>query len=142
MYLRTITVPRKKNVNRYAQIADKYRKDGKTMVKVLKHLGPVKSEADIERYRKIFAMEEQKLLIENADLRKLDLLPPREYGIIYAARALCSYIGLDHVFDMLGMYSDIIFLAVTSRLIYPTSDFGLLRLLMCSPKNCNTFCYF
>ena len=128
VYLRIISVPRKKNVNRYAQIADKYRKDGKTRVKVLKHLGPVKSDADLQRYRQIFAMEAQKVSIANADLRTLDILPPREYGIAYAARALCSCNGLDHVFDMLGDYSDIIFLAVVSRLIYPSSDYALLRL--------------
>ena len=128
VYLRIINVPGKKNVNRYAQIADNCRKDGRTMVKVLKHLGPVKSDVDIERYRRIFAMEEQKALIENADLRKLDILPPKEYGMIYASRILCSYNGLDQVFNLLGDHSDIIFLEAVSRLIYPSSDYALLRL--------------
>ena len=128
MYLRIISVPRKKNVNKYAQIADNYRKDGKTMVKVLKHLGPVKSDADIERYRKVFAMEEQKAIIGNADLRKLDIMPPGEYGMVYAARALFACNGLEKVFDILGAHSDIIQFAAISRIICPSSDYSLLRL--------------
>lgn len=128
MYLRIINVPRKKNVNRYAQIADNYRKDGRTMVKVLKHLGPVRSDDDMERYRRMFAMEEQKAVLERADLRDLDLPPPREYGMVYASRIVCSYNGLDRVFDLLGGHADIVFLEIVSRLIYPSSDFGLLRL--------------
>lgn len=128
MRLRVNVVKRGKSVLKYAQIIQDYVEDGKKKTKIVKHLGRVASEEDIERYRKIFALENSKIQIEKADLRSLDIMPPKEFGMIYAASALCSYNGLDHVFDMLGDYSRIIFLSAVSRLVYPSSDMGLLRI--------------
>ncbi|MHB1709700.1 MAG: hypothetical protein ACYCT2_09540 [Thermoplasmataceae archaeon] len=44
----------------YAQIAEKYREDGKQKTTVIKHIDPVKNEADRERYRSIFQQELRK----------------------------------------------------------------------------------
>ncbi len=127
MRLRVNSVKRGKSLLKYAQIVEDYVEDGKKKTRIVKHLGPVHTEKDIEEYRKLFALENRKLHVEKADLRTLDIMPPREYGMVYAAEILCRDLGLDRVFDMLGDQSDIIFLSVISRLMYPSSDFGLLR---------------
>ncbi|EQD63080.1 Transposase, IS4 family protein, partial [mine drainage metagenome] len=128
MRLRINGVKRGKTVLRYAQIIQDYYEDGKKKTKIVKHLGRVRSDEDVERYRKLFALENGKVHIEKADLRTLDIMPPKEYGMIYAAEILCRDLGIDHVFDMLGEYSRIIFLSAVSRLVYPSSDIALLRI--------------
>ena len=102
--------------------------EGKEKTKIVKHLGRVRSDIDIEKYRKIFALENQKDHVARADLRNLDIMPPREYGIIYASQVLCHDLGIDFVFEILGEYSEIIFLSVISRIIYPSSGIALLRI--------------
>ena len=128
MHFRIISVKRGKKTHRYAQIVERYSENGKARNRVIKHLGPVRNEHDEERYRETFALEKRKESVVRADVTNLDLLPPREYGMIYASRILCHNLGIDHAFDMLDQYSDIIFLAVISRLIDPSSDYALLRL--------------
>ena len=127
MRLRVNSVKRGKSVLKYAQIVEDYVEDGKKKTKIVKHLGRVNTEEDIVEYRKLFALENRKLHVEKADLRTLDIMPPKEYGMIYAAEILCRDLGLDKMFDMLGNHSRIIFLSVISRLMDPSSDFGLLR---------------
>ncbi|MHB1493735.1 MAG: hypothetical protein ACYCVP_08595, partial [Thermoplasmataceae archaeon] len=126
MRLRVNSVKRGKSVLKYAQIVEDYVEDGKKKTKIVKHLGRVNTEEDIVEYRKLFALENRKLHVEKADLRTLDIMPPKEYGMIYAAEILCRDLGLDKMFDMLGNHSRIIFLSVISRLMDPSSDFGLL----------------
>ena len=127
MRLRVNSVKRGKSVLKYAQIVEDYVEDGKKKTKIVKHLGRVNTEEDIVEYRKLFALENTRIHIEKADLRTLDIMPPKEYGMLYAAEILCRDLGLDRMFDMLRDQSDIIFLSVISRLMDPTSDFGLLR---------------
>ncbi|MHB1902339.1 MAG: IS1634 family transposase, partial [Cuniculiplasma sp.] len=127
MHLRVISVKRGNSKYNYAQIVERYKENGKAKNRVIKHLGPVTKDSDLERYRRMFAMEKQEGSIEKADLRTLDIMSPKEYGMIYAAEVLCHDLGLDSIFDMLGSHSRIIFLSVISRLIDPSSDFGLLR---------------
>ena len=129
MRLRVNSVKRGKSVLKYAQIVEDYVEDGKKKTRIVKHLGRVHTEEDIEEYRKLFALENRKLHVERADLRTLDIMPPKEYGMIYAAEVLCHDLGLDRIFDMLGDYSRIIFLSVVSRLVNPSSDIGLLKIL-------------
>ena len=126
--LRINKIKRGKSVLEYAQIVQDYVEEGKEKTKIVKHLGRVRSDTDIERYRKIFALEKQKDHVARADLRNLDIMSPREYGMIYASQVLCHDLGLDQVFEMLGEYSEIIFLSVISRIIYPSSDIALLRI--------------
>ncbi|MHB1440993.1 MAG: IS1634 family transposase [Cuniculiplasma sp.] len=127
MRLRINNVKRGKSVLQYAQIVEDYVEDGKKKTKIVKHLGRVRTGEDIDKYRKLFALENTRIHIEKADLRTLDIMSPKEYGMIYAAEVLCHDLGLDSIFDMLGSHSRIIFLSVISRLIDPSSDFGLLR---------------
>lgn len=129
MHLRIITLKRGKSVTRYAQIVERYYVNGKAKNRIIKHLGPVKSDNDIEKYRKIFALEKRKESIQKADLRTLDILPPKEYGLIYAARVLSLDSGLFKIFDLLGEYSELIFVSVISRLIDPRSELGLFKVL-------------
>ncbi|MCL5439625.1 MAG: hypothetical protein M1595_01785 [Candidatus Thermoplasmatota archaeon] len=113
----------------YAQIVEDYREEGKKKTKIIKHLGPVNSEADLISYRKTFALEKRRDHISRADLRGLNISPPKEYGLIYAAQVLCHDLGIDTVFDHMGKYSEIVFLSVVSRIVYPSSDVSLLRIL-------------
>lgn len=69
--------------------------------KIVKHLGRVSSQTDMERYRKMFALEKQNDYIARADLRQFDVMPP-ESTAIYASQVLCHDLGLDGVFSMLG----------------------------------------
>jgi transposase len=126
--LRINKIKRGKSVLEYAQIVQDYVEEGKEKTKIVKHLGRIRSDTDLERYRKMFALEKQKDHIARADLRNLDIKPPREYGMIYASQVLCHDLGIDQVFEILGEYSEIIFLSVISRIISPSSDIALLRI--------------
>ncbi|MHB1492782.1 MAG: hypothetical protein ACYCR7_05270, partial [Thermoplasmataceae archaeon] len=105
MHLRVISVKRGDLKYNYAQIVERYKENGKAKNRVIKHLGPVMNDNDLEKYRRMFAMEKRKESIEKADLRTLDIMPPKEYGMIYAAEILCRDLGLDKMFDMLGNHS-------------------------------------
>ena len=129
MHLRVVTKRRGDHIYRSAQIVERVYVNGKARNNIIKHLGPVKDEKDLEQYRKVFAIEKRRKDIEHADLRDLTILPARSFGIIYASRVLIHDLGLDPVFDILGDHSDILLLSVISRLTDPGSDLDLLRYL-------------
>ena len=129
MHLRVVTKRRGDHIYRSAQIVERVYVDGRARNNIIKHLGPVKDEKDLEQYRKIFAIEKRRKDIEHADLRGLTILPARSFGMIYASRVLIHDLGLDPVFDILGDHSDILLLSVISRLTDPGSDLDLLRYL-------------
>ena len=87
----------------------------------------MKTDKDIERYRKTLALEKRKANIERADLRELNVLPHKNFGMIYCAEMISS--PLRSAFDILGKYRDIIFLNAVSRLTDPSSDIDLIRYL-------------
>ncbi|QRF75063.1 hypothetical protein Thermo_00556 [Thermoplasmatales archaeon] len=49
MFLRFAEKKHKHGTEVYAQIAEKYRENGKQITRVIRHLGPVRNEADRER---------------------------------------------------------------------------------------------
>ncbi len=53
IFPRTSRNRRGKNVYEYAQIAEHYRENGKQKMRVLEHLGPVRSDEDMKRYMKM-----------------------------------------------------------------------------------------
>ena len=125
MRLRIGKAVRGKSVLRYAEIVDDIVKDGKRTTRLVRYLGPVKSEEDVERYRKTLALEKRKMSVERADIRDLDILPHRNFGMIYSAGLIAS--PLRKAFELLGEHGDIIFLSAVSRLIEPSSDISLIR---------------
>lgn len=98
-----------------------------SFIALVRYLGPVKTDKDIERYRKTLALEKRKANIERADLRELNVLPHKNFGMIYCAEMISS--PLRSAFDILGKYRDIIFLNAVSRLTDPSSDIDLIRYL-------------
>ena len=106
--LRIGKVVRGNSILRYAKIVDDIVEDGKRTTKLLMYLGRVRSESDVERYRKTLALEKRKMSVERADIRNLDILPHR----------------------------NIIFLSVVFRLVHPGSDLSLINFLerSCYPQ--------
>ncbi len=127
MRLITHRVKRGSKVLEYAQIMEDAVENGRKTTKVLKHLGRIMSPEDLERYRKLFALEKRKAEIERVDLRTLDVMPPLDYGMIYASMVISM--PLEPVLSMLGKHRDVIFLGMVSRLIHPGSDLSLMRFL-------------
>ncbi|WP_393971863.1 hypothetical protein OXIME_000449 [Oxyplasma meridianum] len=76
----------------------------------------------------MFAIEKKKMHMDKVDLRKLDIMPQKLCGIIYAARILSHDLGVDPLCNILGEYPIIVFLSVVSRIIELSSDVSLLIL--------------
>jgi transposase len=125
MRLRVLRVRRGSNVLGYAQIIEDFVENGKKNTRLVKHLGRIKSPEDMERYRKLFSLERKREEIERVDIRTLDVMPPLDYGMIYASRVISR--TLYPVLSMLGKHRDIIFLGMVARLIRPSSDLSLIR---------------
>ncbi len=125
MRLRIGKAVRGKSVLRYAEIVDDIVKDGKRTTRLVRYLGPVKSEEDVERYRKTLALEKRKMSVERADIRDLDILPHRNFGMIYSAGLITS--PLRKAFELLGEHGDIIFLSAVSRLMSEDGSISLIR---------------
>ena len=100
MRLRTLRVKRGSAVLEYAQIIEDFVENGKKNTRLVKHLGRIRSPDDMERYRKLFSLERRREEIERADIRTLDVMPPLEYGMIYASRVVSM--TLEPMFSMLG----------------------------------------
>ena len=127
MFLRFAKKKHKHGEEEYAQIAEKYREDGKQKTKVIRHLGPVRNEADRERYRSIFRQELQKANLSGTDMEKLVFDPPLDFGMIYAARKIMEDAGIMRSLSVLGKYRETVFLMIASRITRPGSDISLAR---------------
>ncbi len=130
MHFRVIRVKRGRSEYRYAQIVERVYENGKPKNRLLKHLGPVYGDSDIERYRKTSLLEKRKGEIEHANLEDLDILPPLEFGVTYASRMLMDDLGILQIFpEYLGANADVAVIMVTSRMFDTSSDYALLRTL-------------
>ena len=128
MFLRFVKKKHGTTVEEYAQIAEKYREDGKQKTKVISHLGPIRSESDRDRYRKTFQDVLRKERIRDTDLEKLDFDPPLEFGILYALRSVMESSGIFRSLSILGKYRETAFFMIASRIMNPGSDMSLTRL--------------
>ena len=128
MFLRFVRKKYGLRVEEYAQIAEKYRENGKQKTKVIKHLGPVKSDDDRERYREMFESELMKERMKDTDMEKLDFDPPLEFGVVYAVRSVMERTGIFRSLSILGKYRETAFFMIASRIMYPGSDLSLTRL--------------
>lgn len=128
MFLRFVKRKRGSTSKEYAQIAEKYRENGKQKTRIIDHLGSVKNEDDRERYRKIFESMIKKEKAKDSDLEKLDFDPPLDFGIIYAVRSIMEKTGIFRSLSILEKYRETAFLMIAGRIMEPGSDISLTRL--------------
>ena len=111
----------------YAQMAEKYRENGKQKTRVIRHLGPVHNENDMERYRSIFQQELQKSKLAGTGMGNMAFDPPLDFGMIYAARNIMEDTGIMRSLSVLGKYRETIFLMIAARITHPGSDISIRR---------------
>lgn len=127
MFLRITRTKLGKTVYRHAMIVESYR-DGKTVrQRVLKNIGPVRTEEDIARAKTL--LESMKTGGELVALDEIAFDRVREFGILYASLKLWERFGLKDAVEeafqkkRTGFCAfDALFLLVTSRLYNPSSD--------------------
>ena len=129
MYLRISRNKRRKNVYEYAQICERYRENGKQKRRILEYLGPVRNEADMERYRKALLLPGEKDSMRRITPEDFSLLPSKEFGIIYASMAVMDNSGILKILRKnLGVYAHILNFMIIARLLEPSSDLSLINL--------------
>ena len=111
----------------YAQLAEKYREDGKQKTRIIRHLGPVHNQDDRDRYRSIFQQELQKSSISGTAMGNMAFDPPLDFGMIYAARNVMEDTVIMGALSVLGKYRETIFLMMAARITHPGSDISIRR---------------
>ncbi len=128
MRLRIIEVPRNNTVYRYAQIVEKKIENGKPRIRILKHLGPVRNDKDVETYRKLFLLEEEKNRLDTVSLNSLTMGTPMDFGMIYASRVIISDLGIADILERtFGRDWHLVFLMIVSRFMNASSDLSFLE---------------
>lgn len=127
MFLRITRTKLRNAVYRHAMIVESYR-DGKTVrQRVLKNIGPVRTEEDIARAKTL--LESMKTGGKLVALDEIAFDRVREFGILHASLKLWERFGLKAAVE--GAFQkkragfcafDALFLLVTSRLYNPSSD--------------------
>ncbi len=127
MFLRITRTKLGKTVYRHAMIVESYR-DGKTVrQRVLKNIGPVRTEEDITRAKTL--LESMKTGGKLVALDEIAFDRVKEFGILHASLKLWERFGLKDAVE--GAFQkkragfsafDALFLLVTSRLYNPSSD--------------------
>ncbi|MCL6090795.1 MAG: hypothetical protein M1393_07130 [Candidatus Thermoplasmatota archaeon] len=92
MFLRFTKVKRGSAVLEYASIAERLVEDRKQKTSTLKYLGPVKSDEDRERYRKIF--DEYREAMRKFSPDDLKIRPTFSFGLFYASRTIMERNGI------------------------------------------------
>lgn len=129
MFLRISRNRRGKNVYEYAQIAERYREDGKLKTRIIESLGPVKNESDKERYRKALLLAGEKQSVRRMNTEEFSLLPSMEFGVAYASMAMMDDLGILRILKKhAGVYAHILFFMIIARLLEPSSDLSLINL--------------
>ena len=127
MFLRYTKVRRGSAVLEYASIAERTIENGRQKTKTLKYLGPVKSESDRERYRRIF--QEYREAMKKFSLTDLRIKPTLSFGVFHASKAIMDRCGISAVLERhTGTYAGIISFMISSRLLEASSDIDLLSL--------------
>ena len=127
MFLRFTKVRRGSAILEYASIAEREIVDKKQKTTTVKYLGPVKSQEDRERCRKIF--EEYREAMKKFSLNDLTIKPTLSFGLFYASRMIMERNGILEVLKRnTGSYSEILSFMIISRLFDPSSDMELIDL--------------
>ncbi|MGC8630357.1 MAG: hypothetical protein ACP5T1_05165 [Thermoplasmata archaeon] len=126
MYLRIITLNKAGITYKYAQIVEHVVENGKHRIRVIKHLGPVTSASDLDRFNKMLADEKAASTIY--DLNKFVLLEPKIFGPVYASLEIAKKYGIFKILTRIfGKDTDLMMLMIVSRLIDPSSDIRILE---------------
>lgn len=127
MFLRITKVRRGSAVLEYASIAERLVVDHVQKTVTLKYLGPVKSAADTERYRKV--LDEYREAMRKFSLNDLKIRPTLSFGIFYAARSIMERNGISGILKKhTRTYAGILSFMIISRLFEPSSDIDLVDL--------------
>ncbi|MGC8546941.1 MAG: hypothetical protein ACP5MU_04720, partial [Thermoplasmata archaeon] len=94
MFLRISRNRRGKNVYEYAQIAERYRENGKQKTRIIEHLGPVRNKDDMERYGRALEMAREREPIKRSTPDEFSLLPSLDFGIAYASMSIMRNRGI------------------------------------------------
>lgn len=122
MHIRVINIKKNGLVYRYAQLVEREYKSGKAWNRIIKHIGPVKSDADIERYKNEFLIADSILLKQNINFYSLNLAQPLEFGTYYTVRSLIKKTGLAKIIEKyLGDCAELAYLLISTRL---SSSYG------------------
>jgi len=127
MYVKYYKVKRNGKVWEYAKLVEGYREEGKVRHRILKNLGPVRSEADRERFQEMAkGLRPVKRLVWFEDLRIEEV---SDFGIVYTVEKLWDACGISQVLN--EAFSDgrfefdvvkIVRLLAAHRLHQPSSD--------------------
>ena len=127
MFLRFARKKGKYGEKVYAQIAEKYRENGKQKTRVIRHIRPVHKENDRDRYRSICQQELQKSKLYETGMGNIAFDSPLDFGMIYAARNIMEDTGIMRSLSVLGKYRETIFLMIAARITHPGSDISIRR---------------
>ena len=127
MFLRYTKVRRGSARLEYASIAERVIENNKQKTRTLKYLGPVKSETDRDRYKRVF--QEYREAMRKFSLTDLRIKPTLLFGIFYASKAIMDRYGISAVLERrTGTYAGILSFMISARLFEPSSDIDLLSL--------------
>ena len=127
VFLRFTKVKRGSAVLEYSSIAERLIEDKKQKTSTLKYLGPVKSDEDRERYRKIF--DEYREAMRKFSLDDLNIKPTLSFGLFYASRVIMERNGILKILEgHTRSYSEILSFMIISKLFDPSSDIELTEL--------------
>ena len=125
VFLRFTKVRRGSAVLEYASIAERLVEDHRQKTITVKYLGPVKSDADRERYRKM--LDEYREAMKKFSLDDLDIRPTLSFGIFYAARTMMERNGMSGILARhTRSYAETLIFMIISRLFEPSSDINLI----------------
>jgi len=127
MYVKYYKVKRNGKVWEYARLVEAYREGGEVRHRIVKNLGPVRSEADRKRFREMAkGLKPVKRLVWFEDLR---IERVSDFGIVYTVEKLWDACGISQVLNK--AFSDgrfefdapkIVRLLAAHRLHQPSSD--------------------
>ncbi len=132
VYIRVNPVKSGDTVRLYAQIVEKYKAEKGWRIRIVKHLGRVKNDQEVQAYRDMFGMEtfNRKLLTNFIPLKDFSLKLYLHFGLIFLTRVLSSETGIKEVLERYtGDDSDLLLVMIISRIMNPSSDISLLNFI-------------
>ncbi|MGC8629682.1 MAG: IS1634 family transposase [Thermoplasmata archaeon] len=127
MFLRITRVKRSSATLEYASIAERKIEDGKQKTITLKYLGRVKSNDDLERYKR--TLDEYRHAMKKISIMDVRVGSTLSFGVFYASNVIMDRRGISAVLEKhMGTYSTILSFMIISRLFKPSSDIDLLDL--------------
>ena len=129
MFLRISRNRRGKNVYEYAQIAERYRENGKQKTRIIEYLGPVRNRGDMDRYGNALEIAREREAMRRTTPDEFSLLPSLDFGVVYASMAIMNSSGiLPLLRKSAGVYAHILTFMIVARILEPSSDLSLIKI--------------